>query len=175
MCIEDDLKKSIGALEDLGKMIEKRKMMDPEYPIITAYSLLTAYSAFEKASKDIITKYFSSHGDQRILNVVDHVLKIHNPSYEAILEALGKIDKDWKRMVKKHMEGKHETISAINSLVNNRNSLSHACNISCTYKEVIQYFSNAVEFLSILENVVLQTRHISAICATLCENMSSPD
>lgn len=157
--VNQKLKDSLSELENIINIIESLGQTSRPSPYLSKYSIILASGTIESCFKIIIADFLLLHTtNESLSSFINNSIRetSKNPSYQNIHNVLKGIDKNLSRNFKDKvgaLEHKEQILSALDSLVENRNSLAHGGSPTTTASQVKNYFEYAIKVLTVLEEV----------------------
>lgn len=139
----------------LNQLFSKvESVADEETKAILSKFLCVRTSGYiEAALKALVNEFVSGSSPkcvQRFVN--DKMRTVTNLKYERILNILSSYDDDWSRRFSELIT--EEQRAALNSIVSNRNNISHGENDSVSYELMKGYFEHAKHVVRTLKEIV---------------------
>ena len=118
---------------------------NPELQSHWAKYLCVLVSGFlEIAIKEIYREFSIARADLRVANFVDSRLNwFQNPNAQRIEELAGGFDKRWGEEISDSLD--QELKDAVNSIVSNRNNISHGRDVGLSYVRMRDYYQRFSE------------------------------
>jgi hypothetical protein len=142
-------KRKLNSIFELSESIE-----DEEIKAYFAKLLCILTSGLlENAVRNLIDEMTSGTSPKGIQNFISTQTKyVTNLRYEKLYAFLNQFDPKWGKQLDEHTTDKMK--SALNSLVSNRNNIAHGGNDSISYLIMKDYYSDILEVISILEDII---------------------
>lgn len=139
-------------LDNLFGKIGKLPPDDLELQAHWARYLCILVSGFlENSVRAIYAEYAKKVASPNVANFVGRKLEdLQNPKMEKILQLTGAFSLEWESKLRKDTEG--ELKDAIDSIVNNRNNISHGQDVGITYTRIKDYYEKAIKVINMIEN-----------------------
>lgn len=80
-------------------------------------------------------------------------LSLRNPDFENLKGFLNQFDKEWIKILNKEIEEKH--ISALNSIIANKNLIAHGDPSVITFDNIKEFYGNSKIILLKLDSIIL--------------------
>lgn len=160
-----DLRKVDSLTARIKELIAKAKQ-----PALTEHLELKAALAshicvllsglIEISVQTMCREHCSNKSEKRIADYVSsHLGQFRNPSFERILQLLERFDPAWKEAIK--IRCSSEVKTTIDSVVNNRNQISHGEQVGITLASIDAYTNSVLQFVDLLKEVVLNSNEQS--------------
>lgn len=145
-------------LEEIKIYIQK----DPLFPMVRfliIYSLIKAYGSIEFAFKTILSDYLSTGQPVQTKNYFTEFIRMRpfDIRHSRVCDFLKKCDNKWLSDFKIAIDslgGKDKILNSLQSLHDSRNAFAHGGGVSVTFESVEEYFTDAVEVIKILDNII---------------------
>ncbi|MBI1747670.1 MAG: hypothetical protein HYR55_13950 [Acidobacteria bacterium] len=130
----------------------KAFVQDAELQSHWAKYLCILVSGFlETSVREIYSQYTEAKSAPYIVNFVEYQLKsFQNPKMEKILDLTGMFSPEWESSLRNATKG--ELKDAVDSIVANRNNISHGKSVGITYATVQNYYQNVIKVVELIEN-----------------------
>ena len=145
-------------LNQIDGLIQAVGAMSPMNKYLTRYSVIKACGTIEYAFKSILSDIHSAYSTQ-ISHFID--VKVRNsscnPSYDNICSKIKEFDQTWCDSFKQKINSTpnpNKLRSSLASLNENRNAFAHGNGCTASFSDVKEYFSDAVEIIVKLDEVV---------------------
>jgi len=100
--------------------------------------------------REILIKHAHEQSSPTVANFIDGKLReFRNPKMGKILKLIGLFSREWEAAIERQTEG--ELKDAVDSIVANRNRISHGEDVSITYARIYDYYQRAIKFIDICE------------------------
>ena len=124
---------------------------DPEMQSHWARYLCVLVSGYlEMSLIAVYRQYTQTRAEEKVVNYVTRNLsRFQNPNMERICQLVGSFNQNWEEELRLFVDD--EVKDSIDSIVANRNQISHGKDVGITYITMNNYYQNAkrlVEFLS---------------------------
>ena len=115
--------------------------------------VLTA-GLLENSLREILNEYVRIHADKRVRNRFSSRQERNpNPNRERIISTLGDFDKTWERNICSFLSGENGAI--VDSVMNNRNQISHGGDVGLTPTTMERHFECVVCVIAHIDELVL--------------------
>ena len=156
-------KASLDRLFVKADELERSKEVDDEFRAHFTWYLCVRTSGYVELSvKTILRQYMESIIEQEVFDSEQHVVsfvKIQldrvldpeqglNPRRKRILSVLSNFNEEWRKSIEHEIEG--ELGNSLDSIVNNRNKITHGKDVTLTLNELRSYFCNAQKVLKLV-------------------------
>ncbi|MGB3479948.1 MAG: HEPN domain-containing protein [bacterium] len=125
-----------------------------EKSYLTGYLIVFISGVYEEAIETIINEkiaYLNApYVSQYVQKTIDQWFR--NPCCKNITQLLGKFNDSWKEQFKKLP---NQSRTALDSIVNNKNSLAHGSPISVTFQDAVKYFNDSRTIIEVLDDTIL--------------------
>ncbi len=102
----------------------------------------------------ILTSYVTAHAPRELSRFAFKTLgRQQNLKSGRLVELVGQFHESWAQELQRFLTGPR--IDALNSLVDNRNSIAHGVSVDITHERVRQYYLPVVELIEFLETQCL--------------------
>lgn len=125
---------------------------------LTMYALIKSCSTIERSYKRIIADYYiakcpelSPYFEKKVVN------SSTNPSYESICSLIKDFNSSKESLFKTNIQAmaNHEQVLAqLHSLVSNRNNFAHGQTVTCSFADIMNYYTCAKSVLVCMDNVI---------------------
>ena len=109
---------------------------------------------YEEVIETIINEKVSSSNDPEVCNYVKETLKnnFRNPDMGNIKGLLSKFDTNWKLEICKLPQ---DSQTAMDNIVNDKNSLAHGNDVSLTLIDILEYYNNSLAVIKKIDDLLL--------------------
>jgi len=109
---------------------------------------------YEEVIENIINERIDKHNNIEISNYIKGSLykTFRNPDIKNIKGLLGQFNQDWKSEIGKLPQSAQ---TAIDNIVNDKNSLAHGNDVILTLQDTIQYFDDSMVVINKIDNMLL--------------------
>jgi hypothetical protein len=109
---------------------------------------------YEEIIETLINEMVSHNSNTEISNFIENNLKryFRNPDIGAIKGLLGSFNDDWKSIIDQ-IPPKY--LSALNSIVSNKNALAHGGVINITLNEILTYYNDSKLVIEEIDKLLL--------------------
>lgn len=114
------------------------------------YLCIRTSGFIETSVRAIYGEYAKNKSHPHIANFVQSKLgSFQNPTMKKILELTHSFDPVWAENLKNDTQG--ELKDAIDSIVNNRNSIAHGQDVTITLASIKEYYKSVIKVIELLE------------------------
>ena len=147
----DRLFDQASSLEELGEVDEEVRAH------LTQYLCVRASGYVESSVKTILREYVNTKTQEpNILNVVDSRLaRSMNPRRDVLLSLIGDFSAAWRETIRDELRG--ELGTSLDSIVINRNSITHGMDVTLSLNDLKGHFENAKRVFEIIDQQCLTT------------------
>lgn len=157
--IEEQLFETESELKDADALLNLLGISSNIYPYICKYSIVRACGTIESSFKAIIADTCTFGASSQVQNYINKNVKENssNPTYDNICKMLNNFDENWLKRFKEEIKQNQNDrlLDSLKSLVDARNSFAHGGNPTLSIQSVIEYFSNCVEVIKILDSICM--------------------
>ncbi|MFX0200343.1 MAG: HEPN domain-containing protein [Candidatus Hodarchaeota archaeon] len=115
------------------------------------YLCILVSGFLETATRAILAKYARDTASPKVANYVEGKLReFQNPKMGKILELIRLFSPEWEAVIAKQIEG--ELKDAVDSIVANRNKISHGEDVSITFARIQRYYQDAIRVIDLFES-----------------------
>lgn len=109
---------------------------------------------YEEVIENVVNERIDKQKNTEISNYIRKSLKdtFKNPDMKNIKGLLGKFNEKWKSEIENLSR---EAQTAIDNIVNDKNSLAHGSAITLTPKEIIRYYSDSMIVINKIDDMLL--------------------
>jgi hypothetical protein len=155
---ERSINTCLSELDKIKMLIEGMGGASHPVPFLTKYAIIKSCGTIEFCFKTIISDIHSNQSQQivRYINTTFRFSSI-NPTKDNICKCLSRFDKAWNENFKKELVNHphHSKIEdSLKSLNNARNDFAHGGHPTTSFDNVKEYFSDSVEIIKILDDIV---------------------
>ena len=116
------------------------------------YLCILVSGFLETSVQSIFSEYAKSKADPSVANYVENRLRgLQNTNMQRILDVTRSFSPDWADQLETATEG--ELRDAVNSIVANRNQITHGVSIGLSYVRMKDYYDQAVKLVNLLDEV----------------------
>lgn len=157
--VNQKLQASIDELDNIINIIDSLGQISRPSPYLSKYAIILASGTIESCFKIIIADFLLLHTtNESLSSFINNAIRetSKNPSYQNIINVLKGINRELSQKFKDkvgELEHKEQILSALESLVENRNSLAHGGSPTTTASQVKNHFEYAIKVLIVLEEV----------------------
>lgn len=151
----DEAKKLLDSIDTAIQNINGLGVTNPlERAYIAGYLLVFISGIYEESIETIINERIAKLDDPYASQYVEKCLKygFRNPHIDNIINLLKKFSRD---LISSIRLLPHESRTAINNIVNDKNSLAHGTQITTTLNDVIQYYHDSRIVIETIDNLFL--------------------
>ena len=118
------------------------------------YLCVLSCGFIEVSIRTILEDYVKNHASTQIANYTHTQLtRFYNPTTNKILSLIQSFDLTWKQSLEKEITG--EMKDALDSIVNNKNTIVHGQPTGITFLTIKTYFEQACKTIAVLEKLVI--------------------
>lgn len=144
----------IQEVESVFSMAEKCPPDSAELAHWTRYLCVLSSATLQSSLHSILNEHVRSSSNITVQRFVQIQLdRTRNPSRDEIVRLHEKFDEQWGRDIRRFVKG--EKADAINSMVYNRNNVSHGRTCTATIRDLRNWFSHAQQVISFCHDLVL--------------------
>ncbi|MCU6763164.1 HEPN domain-containing protein [Brotonthovivens ammoniilytica] len=157
--LKDLINECTTELTDISAKINTLPPLDKLRAYLTKYALIKSCGTIEFVYRSLVADFFDQSDLTQVPTYIEKTVRNGSMSatYDNMSGLLGKFDDNWKRdfknAVAQHPNSKRIRSSA-NSLVNNRHQFAHGKTPTATFKDIQQYYTDALELIVIMDSVV---------------------
>lgn len=139
------------AIKDINSF---SNISDLEKSYLAKFLIVFICGIYEEVIEVIINEKADKCNDSEIINYIKKSLDqtFRNPDMGNIKGLLGKFSVSWKSEIEKLPLS---TQTAMDNIVNDKNSLSHGSDIILTLQEVTQYYNDSLIVINKIDNMLL--------------------
>lgn len=149
------LKDKFDYISNKLKRAEKFSKNDPEIAVmLSSYLVVAIAGIFEDCVEHLFIKRTSKTNDSEIINLVQALISrnFRNPEYDKIKDLLSNLNPIYSSDLRSKIDNKN--IDGLNSIVTNKNKVSHGEISNATIQDVKIYYENAKKFFEELEKIL---------------------
>ncbi len=146
-------------VDNVKSIIDSLGISSSITPYLSKYSVIKTCGAIEIAYKSIVADYCCHRSKQQVKNYIDYYIResSSNPSYHNIVKILSSFDKRWATdfvdLVKEHPRS-DQLQTSLQSLVDARNDFAHGGDPTVSIDDVIIYFQDSYEIMTLLDSII---------------------
>lgn len=127
---------------------------DLEKSYLAKFLVVFICGIYEEVIETIVNERASKCGDSEISNYIKKSLDktFRNPDMVNIKGLLGRFNNNWKSEIDKLPQIAQ---TAINNIVNDKNSLAHGNNVILTLQDTIQYYNDSLIVINKIDDIIL--------------------
>ena len=125
---------------------------------LTMYALIKSCSTVERGYKKIVADYYklrcpdvASYLENKVMN------SSTNPTYESICKLIKDFNDQAEATFKQNMQALanyNKIVAQLGSLVTNRNNFAHGQTVTCSFTDIVDYYTCAKEVLICMDNII---------------------
>ncbi len=147
--------KLINDIDKAKKDIESFQVAsESEKSYLAKFLIVYICGIYEEVIETIINERASKCNDKEISHFIEELVdrSFRNPDMGNIKGLLGKFDDGWKLEVGKLP---HDAQTAIDNIVNNKNSLAHGNEITLTLEDTMKYYTDSMVVINKIDDMLL--------------------
>lgn len=148
----------LSTLREMRNLLRRVSGTDPLHRHITRYVVVVCSGAIEREYKSIIADFVSMGCSIQLNNYIDLAIRQSptNPYSDSIKKTLKKFDETWASQYGQLLNASSpRNLSALKSLVEDRNQVAHGHQISTTFTDVLEFYCRARNVVGLLERVLI--------------------
>jgi len=139
----------LDKLFDLVQRVED----DEEQALLAKFLCVRTSGFVESTCRNLINEFTNGTSPIQIRSYVNRETKyITNLRYDRVVALLNSFDSQWKSSFESQVTEEHRT--ALNSIVSNRNNISHGENDSISFLLMKDYYERVKEIVEILKKII---------------------
>lgn len=138
-----------------GELEQVEEIDDEVRAHLTQYLCVRASGYVEASVKTILREYVNTRTTEPgILNFVDSRLdRSMNPRRDVLLSVIGDFSNDWRETIRDELRG--DLGASLDSIVVNRNSITHGKDVTLSLNDLKGHFENAKKVVEIIDQQIL--------------------
>lgn len=140
---------------ELDALFEKAGQAQEELQASLArYACVLASSYLEAAFRELLVLYTRARANAAVLRYVDSTLSaFRDPNMEKILQLVGRLDPEYRRLLEAEASGKVK--DSVDSISANRNNISHGRRSGISLGQVRSYYHDARTIVTKARSIVV--------------------
>lgn len=139
-------------LDNLFKLVQGIED-EEEKAILSKFLCIRASGFIESSIRNLIADFTIGSAPKQIQSYVNKETKyITNLKYERLLDLLASFDNNWRDVFQNEITDEQK--SALNTIVSNRNNISHGENDNISYALMESYYLRVKEVVEILKRIM---------------------
>jgi len=136
----------------LDRLFDQAGKLPPDYELQSHWArylcvLVSGY--LETSIRHLYGEYAAKRSSIQVAGFVSDQLEFfQNPNMQKIMELAGSFSRDWRRELE---ELEDEVRLAVDSIVNNRNQISHGEDVGISHGTLKRYYESANQLLNLIE------------------------
>lgn len=149
----------LAELQGIDDLINGLGHLSRPVPYLTKYAVIKSCGTIESCFKTIISDIHANQSSQ-IQNYIDKTIRKSsmNPSHKNICTTLKRFDSQWNENYKEKLNlhtDSQRLKDSLRSLNEARNTFAHGGNITQTFQQIKNYFTDSVEIIKIIDEVIV--------------------
>lgn len=148
-------KNSLQKIDEAIKDIENfSNISELEKSYLAKFLVVFICGIYEEVIENIVNERINEHKSIETSNYIRESLHntFRNPNMQNIKRLLGKFNNKWKLEVENLPQ---DAQTAINNIVNDKNSLAHGNDVSITLRDVVQYYADSRAVINKIDDMLL--------------------
>ncbi len=149
------LKAWFGRLDGAIKKAKSTATGDAELEgFLASYLVVLASGAYEECVEHLFRNRAGKSGDQEVRSFVHNTLhrSFRNPDFDKIVETLRDFSDSYANQFRNRVDTNAKL--AIDSIVNNKNHVSHGKSCTVTLSDVENYYYRSIPIFEVLEDIL---------------------